>query len=229
VGEDGLPLAGEGAEGHDGSLAPSGASSSAPFFSQSSLDAAFLLSCEGGHIRILYLLLPRISALSISNERGENGLHLSARNGHRDIVELLVKQGCEVEARSIEGHTPLYSAIAASQIHCAAFLLEAIRPRAEVNISDVTARESILHLACRTGYAQLVLLLLRSGAESTVRNARGEAPIDVVKSAEIARVLLEFQAQRQNQIQQQQSIQQQQQATAAVAAAAAELTVWVAV
>jgi len=162
----------------------------APFFSQSSLDAAFLLSCEGGHIRILYLLLPRISSISLCNERGETGLHLAARAGHGEIVDLLVKQGLDVESRDCDGLTPLHAAVLNQKVYVCGQLIRSTQPRASVHTRDLEGN-TVLHSAARLGLTQVILLLMPAGADPNARNANDDTPIDVAKSAEVSRVILE--------------------------------------
>ena len=77
-------------------------------------------------MRAVYEDRKEIVALLVSypatdiNHRGENNitaLHLAARQGHADLVELLVKNGADRSAEDIEGRTPYHIAQQTNQVN----------------------------------------------------------------------------------------------------------------
>ena len=57
-------------------------------------------------------------------EYGEAAFHLAAAMGGRNVVKLLVEQGVNVNAKNVDGWTPLYTAVFFHQYEVAHFLLE---------------------------------------------------------------------------------------------------------
>jgi len=153
------------------------------------LEHGLLLAAENGHLRVVLFLIKYVS-ISCVNERGETALALAARHGHLEVATALIKNGAFVDARAADGTTPLFTAVEYNQEEVVAFLIEM---RANVNIPDYH-RNSILHVAASSGYVELALLLCRAGACANVLNDDNEAPIEVAKTSEVCRLLLEFQS-----------------------------------
>ena len=92
----------------------------------------------------------------MTDARGETPLHLAAAKGHVPVVELLIKNGANVNAKDADGGTPLHSAAANGYAHLA---------------SDAGVR----------GWKRIVELLLAKGADiNALRTVRGyRTPLDV--------------------------------------------------
>jgi ankyrin repeat protein len=65
---------------------------------------------------------------------GSTPLHLAAQNGHLDVVEFLVEQQAEVNAKETDGWTPLYLAAHNGHFDVVKFLVE---QQAELNAKDI--------------------------------------------------------------------------------------------
>ena len=134
---------------------------------------------------------------------GDTALHQAARYRHLIIVQLLLNNGADIAARDFGGNTAL---------HLACFFkykensLEVISLLLDYGV-DVNAvnRQGDTALYMSVGNRQLSLtqLLLARGADVTIRDGNGEAPLTLAsrsgneESAQILRILLEHDLQRQ--------------------------------
>ncbi|MBN2498642.1 MAG: ankyrin repeat domain-containing protein [Deltaproteobacteria bacterium] len=103
-----------------------------------------------------------LAAESWSRLEGMNALHLAARHGHRELVELLIRAGAEVnaEVRGSELSNPQE------------------RP--------VYESWSALHLAVEGGHRELVELLVRKGADLRQRTRRGMTAMHIASRTSTA-------------------------------------------
>ena len=99
----------------------------------------------------------------------ETPLHLAAKNGFRDLVDVLVQSGGNVNARNFPmQETPLHLATRNGHQHIAQFL---IQQGSEVNARNVPSRETPLHLASRNNHQQIAEFLIHHGSQLNARNA----------------------------------------------------------
>jgi ankyrin repeat protein len=107
----------------------------------------------------------------LDNNYGFAPLHLAALNGHKDVVELLVAKGANVNANN--GGTPLHRAAGHKEVM--EFLL--------AHGADVNAKanngETPLHYAARRGEGNLAELLMAHGADINVKSNKGHTPLYV--------------------------------------------------
>lgn len=57
-------------------------------------------------------------------KNGESALHLAVTSGNVEIVKILIEQGCDVNAQTIDGITPLFLAQRENNVEIIGFLLE---------------------------------------------------------------------------------------------------------
>ncbi len=105
---------------------------------------------------------------------GESPLHSVSRMDEVELARLLIEKGAELETRDYGGATPLEVAAGNGSYETAKLLL-ASGAEARTTVD----RETLLHVAAKSGNVRLVQLLLGHGFEINARNVRGETPLHV--------------------------------------------------
>jgi hemoglobin len=121
---------------------------------------------------------------TVANARGHLGnlLHDAAQSWDIERVRLLLSFGADVNARNFEGgHTPLYYAanhVDLSRPADGKAVAEAlIRHGADVNSHSGPIRGTPLHTAARRDNVVVGSVLLAAGADTEVRDVKGETPL----------------------------------------------------
>ena len=122
-----------------------------------------------GYTRISKLLLHCGLYVDAPGFLKETPLHLASKNGFKDLVDILVKSGGNVNAQNFpKRETPLHLAAQNGHQYIAEYL---IQHGSKVNIRNVPLQDTPLHLASRNGYGQVVDILLQHGGDVSARNA----------------------------------------------------------
>ncbi|XP_056152247.1 tonsoku-like protein [Lampris incognitus] len=113
------------------------------------------------------------------NEKGETSLHRACIDGNLKQVQYLVEQGHPVNPRDYCGWTPLHEACNHGHFDIAAFLLER---SANINDAGGPLCEGVtpLHDSLACGHFRVARLLVERGASVTIRNSKGETPMDTL-------------------------------------------------
>ena len=104
-------------------------------------------------------------------------LHCACDNGHRDIAELLLDHGADIDERSSDNSTPLMVACHHGKSSTVKLLLGR---GANVNDVDRTG-ETALHKASKMARPECVEDLLSHGADTTITDKRGRIPLDLAE------------------------------------------------
>lgn len=103
-------------------------------------------------------------------------MHYAAMHGHNDCVELILKNKTVVDHKSKFGWTALHVAAKQNQVNSGAILL---KYGADPNSQDGGIQSyyvdfyTPLHYAAECGFADMVELLIKSGADQKIRNCQG--------------------------------------------------------
>jgi ankyrin repeat protein len=116
--------------------------------------------------------------LSHNSIANQTPLHLAAQYGHKDIVELLLANKADVEAKADGGWTPLLNAVLGGHKEIVELL---VAHKADVNVMDDVGRAP-LHVAAENGHAEIAALLLTHKAEINAVNNVGMMPLHVAAS-----------------------------------------------
>ena len=104
-------------------------------------------------------------------------MHYAGRNGHKDIVNLLIAKGADVNAKNGEGLMPLDIAINANHRDIVELL---IAKGAEVSI----------HTAVRLGDVDRIRSVLEKGADVNAQDKNGVTPLHLATNKDVAELLL---------------------------------------
>ena len=122
----------------------------------------------------------------------ETPLHLAAKNGFRDLVDVLVRSGGNVNARNFPmQETPLHLATRNGHRHIAQFL---VQQGSQVNARNFPMQETPLHLAARNGHQLIAQVLIQQGSQVNARNVPSrETPLHLASRnghQQVAEVLI---------------------------------------
>jgi ankyrin repeat protein len=139
---------------------------------QTILDAA-----RAGDLSAVRAFLATDSTLVSSRDEAENTpLHFAAREGHADIVELLLASGADVNAANYEHETPLHWVVLRNRHDVADLLL---RHGAETEARENYGRSPLLLVARETGNLEMARRLLDAGADVNARDESGSTPLEL--------------------------------------------------
>ena len=109
------------------------------------------------------------------NARDVNGrtpLYIAVEEGHREIVEILIWEGADVNGEDKEGRTPLHIAVWKGDLGLVQTLVDF---GADVNARDVNGRTP-LHIAVEEGHREIMEMLIREGADVNCRDSLEATP-----------------------------------------------------
>jgi ankyrin repeat protein len=112
---------------------------------------------------------------TLDDNKCTTALHLASRHGHLLIVEVLIQSGAHVNAQTYKGIIPLHGAVIGGHEHITRVLLE--------NGADfmkplpTQTRPTVLHLASRFGFHDIVQLLLDKGMGIQVKDRNLQTPL----------------------------------------------------
>ncbi|XP_032219761.2 transient receptor potential cation channel subfamily A member 1 [Nematostella vectensis] len=137
---------------------------------------AFHLACEQGAANIVKLLLkedPGVAKILLVDKDGSTPLHNAAKSNNRAIVELLIEQGANVNARNGLNVTPLMLAASTGSADSVHLLME---KGADTTVKDIDGRTAVFN-AVGHGATMEVLLQDKSLVPLlTEKDALGFAP-----------------------------------------------------
>ncbi|GBB88938.1 hypothetical protein RclHR1_15560002 [Rhizophagus clarus] len=115
------------------------------------------LACQYGHKDIALLLLDK-GAKVVPDAEGITPLHLTARQGHHELLKVLTEHCTSLDTRDkYKGWTPIFYAASEGHIECVNVLIQA---GCKVNITD-EARHSPIYYAAWEGHIKCVDKLLQ--------------------------------------------------------------------
>ena len=116
-------------------------------------------------------------------ENGSTPLHAASREGHVEVVDLLIRAGGDVNKQNESGFTPLHYASANGQV-----VERLIQAGGEVNTRSSDGWTP-LHSASIGGHVEVITALLAAGADKTLKDERGETPHDWAKNQDCKNAL----------------------------------------
>lgn len=125
------------------------------------LNSLFLSSANGHASVVEYLLQHTLLDPNGADKNSWTSLHWACRNGHRDVVKLLVAYGATVDAHDSDGRTPLNRAVRIGDSEIVQTLLQA----GASPVSRDSSGLSLTHFASAGGFTEVLSLLLGAGVD----------------------------------------------------------------
>ncbi|NXK17138.1 AKD1B protein, partial [Arenaria interpres] len=104
---------------------------------------------------------------------GNTALHLAAKNGHSEVVEILLEQWEEINDFNENGETPFYLSVEGGHEKCAELLLEA---GSDINVLTQN-NSSALHIAVQNGHLSLVNFLIDRNIDLVPKPEQKNSPL----------------------------------------------------
>lgn len=109
----------------------------------------------------------------------ESLLYHAAVNGKMEMVELLLKKGCDPDAKNEKGYTPLHAAALYGFTRVVEILL---KNKAEVNTQDVYGNTPLQEAVSNyKNDMDIIVLLIKNGANPLIRNHNGMSPFQLAR------------------------------------------------
>eukprot|EP00434_Breviolum_minutum_P015901 symbB.v1.2.014013.t2/scaffold1012.1/size144332/6 len=168
-------------------------------------DQKLFHACEENQLDELHLLLRRPLNPTCVNDEGVTALHVAARQGHLECINLLVQAGAEIDHGPV---TPLHLAARHGHLEACKVLLDygaekdkvstengdtalhfaaweghldvvcfLLHLGASINIATKDVASTPLHLAATGGHVEMVRVMLANGAEKDAMTFRGATPL----------------------------------------------------
>ncbi len=133
--------------------------------------AQFLEAASGGDLKTVRRALDQGMRPDVSGPDRRTALMLAAYNGHTGVVETLIDAGARVDARDEVDRTALMYASTGDFPGTVELLIKAGSP---VNVCDSHEHWTALMFAGAEGQGDVVTILLKNGADPTMRDADGD-------------------------------------------------------
>jgi len=118
---------------------------------------------------IIDLLKTFPAAVTVNDQNGRTPLHLVAENGYIELVQYLIDNGAEKNARDNDGSTPLHIATEKGHIELVKYLIDkGANKEAKDNVGKAP-----LHIATEKGHIELVKYLIDKGANKEAKDNEG--------------------------------------------------------
>ena len=141
---------------------------------------ALHLACTEGHLDIAELLLVNEADWTAKDSFGRTPVDDAVTNGHKEILRVLRQYGAEIPRHLSGAHSDTQHQMGLDLVENAAkgrinAVKKCLLNGANPNFQDYDKRTA-LHLAAVEGHADIVEVLLRSGADSNSLDRWGETP-----------------------------------------------------
>ena len=126
-------------------------------------------------------MLNEVSVVEAKDDTGRNLLHYFTQSDNEIIITQLIAAGCDVNSKNRYGETPLMSAIESNNLKVAKILLDTGAMHLNTNFNEDFGP---LHIAVWYGYADMIKILLESGADVNVVDEEYSSPLHLAAKTE---------------------------------------------
>ncbi|XP_077786481.1 fibronectin type 3 and ankyrin repeat domains protein 1 isoform X3 [Podarcis muralis] len=140
---------------------------------------SLMIACYAGHLDIAKYLRSQGASWLSRDLGGCTAMHWAADGGHVDVIEWMVKDGCQIDPKDTGLEwTPLMRLCAITgKADVATTLLDA---GADVNVKDKDGKTPLM-VAALNNHEELVALLLERGADPDVKNEFGKGALEMAR------------------------------------------------
>ncbi|XP_074792517.1 ankyrin repeat and SAM domain-containing protein 1A isoform X3 [Natator depressus] len=132
----------------------------------------------GGHPLSSLLSIWRGPNVNCVDSTGYTPLHHAALNGHKDVVEVLLRNDALTNVADCKGCYPLHLAAWKGDAEIVKLLIHQGPSHPKVNEQN-NDNETALHCAAQYGHTEVVKVLLEELTDPTMRNNKFETPLDL--------------------------------------------------
>ena len=133
------------------------------------------MACLSGYADCVEnLITPEMNLISETDNDKRTCLHAAACGGNLDCLELMIGQGCDINARDKHGRTPLHYATSTAQFQC---ILSLVANGAAVNVFDNKGCTPLHFASAADADANCVTHLLRNGSKTGQLDSQGYSPL----------------------------------------------------
>lgn len=145
------------------------------------------VATHNGHVKLCRLLINRGANIDAAiTKDGKTVLHVAAFLGNLSMINLLIDENADVNAKDMEGWTPIYGASENGYIEIVRFLIDR---GANINISDSYYDETPLHRPASADFEikrhstaivnhiEVTKLLMEKGADVNAQDIVGNTPL----------------------------------------------------
>ncbi|XP_039195248.1 ankyrin repeat and SAM domain-containing protein 1A isoform X16 [Crotalus tigris] len=132
----------------------------------------------GGHPLSSLLSIWRGPNVNCVDSTGYSPLHHAALNGHKDVVEVLLRNDALTNVADCKGCYPLHLAAWKGDAEIVKLLIHQGPSHTKVNEQN-NDNETALHCAAQYGHTEVVKVLLEELTDPTMRNNKFETPLDL--------------------------------------------------
>ncbi|XP_011485323.1 E3 ubiquitin-protein ligase MIB1 isoform X1 [Oryzias latipes] len=154
---------------------------------------ALHLAALNNHVEVAELLVHQGNAsLDIQNVNQQTALHLAVERQHTQIVRLLVRAEAKLDVQDKDGDTPLHEAL---RHHTLSQLrqLQDMQDVSKVEPWEPSKNTLIMGLgtqgAEKKSAASIACFLAANGADLTIRNKKGQSPLDLCPDPNLCKAL----------------------------------------
>ncbi|WP_265027666.1 ankyrin repeat domain-containing protein [Wolbachia endosymbiont (group B) of Chorthippus parallelus] len=140
-----------------------------------------------GYSDVVELLVQSWPAVNATDLNNWTPLHYASEGGHLKIVKLLTRERADINIRNSDEDKPLHVAAKSGHQPIVRFFID----ERGMDINDLGRDNwTPLHYASANNYSQIVNFLVKEGADITIQNAQGKAPLELITgNQEIVRSL----------------------------------------
>ncbi|XP_053566517.1 ankyrin repeat domain-containing protein 6 isoform X2 [Bombina bombina] len=136
------------------------------------LSERLLVAAYKGQVDNVVQLINKGAKVAVT-KNGRTPLHLAANKGHLNVVQILLKAGCDLDIQDDGNQTALHRAAVVGNSDILAAL---IQEGCSLDRQDKDGNTA-LHEAAWHGFSQSVKLLVKAGANVLARNKAGNTPL----------------------------------------------------